>query len=258
MFTNRQSFKLCLTAQLAFFDRQRQFMIFQHNQIISQINDMEGAESASDSEEVGSGIVATKKAQRKIQMSEPNRAEFEAITTEEWSNFIKACGSKKRLSVKEITILRIYATFIQLSNLANCVDDDDLFLSEFSQMLSKKDTKDICKALDPEIAFNVSEPIKAKVKELLVNLQSSRTIDSDDEQESNSESCAPEEAALKAQVKTVVEVLTNVIFEVLQQVNVIPNMMVEDLKQEAEELKNVAVAFEGIKNNLIDFKNLIP
>ena len=60
---------------------------------------MEGAESASDSEEVGSGIVATKKAQRKIQMSEPNRAEFEAITTEEWSNFIKACGSKKRLSV---------------------------------------------------------------------------------------------------------------------------------------------------------------
>ena len=34
-------------------------------------------------------------------------------------------------------------------------------------------------------------------------------------------------------------------------------MLVEDLKQEAEELKNVAAAFEGIKNNLIDFKNLV-
>jgi len=34
-------------------------------------------------------------------------------------------------------------------------------------------------------------------------------------------------------------------------------MMVEELASEAKELRNIAHAFEGIKNNLIDFRNLI-
>jgi len=58
-------------------------------------------------------------------------------------------------------------------------------------------------------------------------------------------------------VKQVIEIFTNMLFEALQFVNIIPNMLIEELKQEAEELKNVAGAFEGIKNNLIDFKMLV-
>lgn len=33
--------------------------------------------------------------------------------------------------------------------------------------------------------------------------------------------------------------------------------MLEELTNEAKELRNIAAAFEGIKNNLIDFRNLI-
>ena len=39
--------------------------------------------------------------------------------------------------------------------------------------------------------------------------------------------------------------------------NIIPNVMVKDMKEEVEELKKVGEAFNGIKNNLIDFKNLV-
>ena len=53
-----------------------------------------------------------------------------------------------------------------------------------------------------------------------------------------------------------VETLTNVLFEVLQHVGIIPSPKLEKEKQEeVEELRNVAIAFEGIRNNLIDFRN---
>ena len=34
--------------------------------------------------------------------------------------------------------------------LANCIDDNDLFLTEFSNVLSQRDLKEISKFLDPE------------------------------------------------------------------------------------------------------------
>jgi hypothetical protein len=40
-------------------------------------------------------------------------------------------------------------------------------------------------------------------------------------------------------------------------VNIIPNVLVSDMKGEIDELRKVADAFNGIKNNLIDFKNLV-
>jgi len=53
-----------------------------------------------------------------------------------------------------------------------------------------------------------------------------------------------------------VESLTNILFEVLQFVGIIPSDRTEKLEK-LEELKSVAEAFEGIRNNLIDFRNLI-
>jgi hypothetical protein len=39
-------------------------------------------------------------------------------------------------------------------------------------------------------------------------------------------------------------------------VGIIPNGK-SDRKEEIDELKNIALAFEGIRNNLIDFRNII-
>jgi hypothetical protein len=55
----------------------------------------------------------------------------------------------------------------------------------------------------------------------------------------------------------ILETFTNLLFEALQFVNIIPNVLVQDMKTEMEELRKVAEAFNGIKNNLIDFKNLV-
>ena len=55
----------------------------------------------------------------------------------------------------------------------------------------------------------------------------------------------------------ILETFTNLLFEALQFVNIIPNVLVQDLKGEMDDLRRVADAFNGIKNNLIDFKNLV-
>ena len=95
-----------------------------------------------------------------------------------------------------------------------------------------------------------------QIKELLVDLQQSKAIVGEDN-ESPEKTETEQLKAVRDSVKPTIEILTNLLFEALQQVNIIPNMLAQDLKQEAEELKNVAAAFEGIKNNLIDFKNLV-
>lgn len=55
----------------------------------------------------------------------------------------------------------------------------------------------------------------------------------------------------------VIETFTNLLFEALQFVNIIPNVLVSDMKAEIDELRKVCDAFNGIKNNLIDFKMLV-
>ena len=54
-----------------------------------------------------------------------------------------------------------------------------------------------------------------------------------------------------------IEILTSILFEAIQFAGILPNIMLEDLAVEAKELRNIAAAFEGIKNNLIDFRNLV-
>ena len=55
----------------------------------------------------------------------------------------------------------------------------------------------------------------------------------------------------------VLETFTNLLFEALQFVGIIPSVMVQEMTQEMEELRKVVDAFNTIKNNLIDFKNIV-
>jgi hypothetical protein len=55
----------------------------------------------------------------------------------------------------------------------------------------------------------------------------------------------------------VIEVFTNLLFEALQFVNIIPNVMVSDMNNEVEELKRMSDGYNSVKNNLIDFKNMV-
>jgi hypothetical protein len=90
--------------------------------------------------------------------------------------------------------------------------------------------------LEPEL-FNLSRANCERVRLLLLVLQQNQVVDSS--------------------ISTAwVETLTNILFEVLQFVGIIPSDKTEKLEK-LEELKSVAEAFEGIRNNLIDFRNLI-
>jgi cobalamin biosynthesis Co2+ chelatase CbiK len=53
----------------------------------------------------------------------------------------------------------------------------------------------------------------------------------------------------------VLESFTNILFEALQAVNIIPGKEQNELIEEIDDLFSVVEAFNSIKNNLIDFKN---
>jgi len=55
----------------------------------------------------------------------------------------------------------------------------------------------------------------------------------------------------------VVETFTNLLFEALQFVNIIPNVLVQDMTSEMDELKKMSDGYNTVKNNLIDFKNMV-
>jgi cobalamin biosynthesis Co2+ chelatase CbiK len=86
--------------------------------------------------------------------------------------------------------------------------------------------------------FDLSPENCTRVKDLLLRLQQSQTEDSS--------TPAPW-----------IEALTNILFEALQYVGIIPGSTTEQIKAEVEDLKSMAVALQGIKNNLIDFRNLV-
>lgn len=132
-------------------------------------------------------------------------------------------------------------------------ESDNSFLEGLFDFLNSNQGK-LSEVMNPETAFNVSDTNKNRIKELLVNLQKEKLIEQEFSQESTDEANIERGRYL---VKNVIEIFTNLLFEALQFVNILPNMLVEELKQEADELKNVAGAFESIKNNLIDFKNLV-
>ena len=134
---------------------------------------MEGTVEIVELDENGKTV--TRKIHR-ILLSEPNKIEFWDMTSAEWQILISACKLKGALTIKDITILRLYATFMQLSFVADCKDNNERFLKEFRIFLLKQDANGLCKALDPENKFNCTEQNRVQIKELLVDLQKSKAI----------------------------------------------------------------------------------
>ena len=107
--------------------------------------------------------------------------------------------------------------------------------------------------MDPERGFLISDENKKRIKELLVNLQREKLL----EDENGGPVRLSSNSASSSGSAKVLETFTNILFEALQFVQIIPSVVVEDMKQEMDELKKVAEAFNTIKNNLIDFKNIV-
>jgi hypothetical protein len=126
--------------------------------------------------------------------------------------------------------------------------DDYAFLIQCSEFM-KDCGSQISEVMDPEKSFIISNENKKRIKELLVNLQKEKLLE--DESRSDLDQSESSDGG------RILETFTNLLFEALQFVNIIPNVMVQDMKSEMEELKKVSEAFNGIKNNLIDFKNLV-
>lgn len=132
---------------------------------------------------------------------------------------------------KDVTILKLY--FTCLDRIEGLNVNDESFLFRVQDYMSQSPLPD---CLEPEL-FNLSRANCERVRLLLLVLQQNQVVDSS--------------------ISTAwVETLTNILFEVLQFVGIIPSDKTEKLEK-LEELKSVAEAFEGIRNNLIDFRNLI-
>ena len=113
------------------------------------------------------------------------------------------------------------------------------------------------KHFDPSL-FKVNEASKVKIKSLLIKLQKEKQLEEPSSTSSISvnESFATETPP-EPQKSVVIENFTNILFEALQTMGIIPNQQVTELRSEIEELSSVVEAFDAIKNNLIDFKMLI-
>lgn len=102
--------------------------------------------------------------------------------------------------------------------------------------------------MNPETNFVISSENRQNIKELLINLQKEKQLDDENLENSN--------GSIQSE-NNVLEVFTNILFEALQFINIIPNQAITELSNEITELKSVIEAFNNIKNNLIDFKNLV-
>lgn len=93
---------------------------------------------------------------------------------------------------------------------------------------------------------------------LLLKLQEERQLEKQLSSQSLSAHGSQKELggdASSPQKSLVLETLTNILFEALQLLSILPNGETAQLQNEAQDLRQVAQAFENIKNNLIDFKN---
>ena len=191
-----------------------------------------------------------------------SRDDYESISKRNWEDLVELCfkqsacpdTSQPYLKQKDVIILRLYMTFMGL-DLAE-ENQDHKFLSLSAQFM-KDCGQEVGAMMDPERAFVVSQENKQKIKDLLVNLQKEKLLDEENKEDGSSEEGQQEGREQVNSGMKVVDSFTNMLFEALQFVNIIPNVLVNDMKAEVEELKKVAGAFNGIKNNLIDFKHLV-
>lgn len=76
--------------------------------------------------------------------------------------------------------------------------------------------------MDPERSFLISDENKKRIKELLVNLQKEKLI----EDETKSDTDASMMSNSENNGAKILETFTNLLFEALQFVNIIPNVLV--------------------------------
>jgi len=115
---------------------------------------------------------------------------------------------------KNIIILRLYMTFMGL-DLAE-EPSDFVFLDQSADFM-KDCGSQIAEVMDPEKSFIISDENKKRIKELLVNLQKEKLM----EDEAQGDTEQKEEEGAK-----ILETFTNLLFEALQFVNIIPNVLV--------------------------------
>lgn len=183
----------------------------------------------------------------------------ESVASVTESNFL--------LKKKDVIVLRLYVNFLRtnipgrestwpqvsaLTNLAN-EGDDRAFLSALSHYFkSIKGT--IGEALDPDTNFSLSNENKEKLKELLVRLQQEKVLQ---EEASIGPTDASTSFGSAIDQLLAIQVLTSILFEALQLMNIIPNQTMTEMETEVDELRQVIAAFNNIKNNLIDYKNIV-
>eukprot|EP00347_Sterkiella_histriomuscorum_P008793 403343729 len=239
IFTNRISFKVSLQYQIEHYEHQRQIIL---SQVYSIYRELERMQNTS-----------------KFDLSPQSQEEYEALKHKDWEELILVCkkhGNKQEqiLRQKNIIILRLYLTFMGL-DLAEELDDF-VFLDQSADFM-KDCGSQISEVMDPERSFIISDENKKRIKELLVNLQKEKLIEDESRSDVGDVSMSQETLNGQNNGAKILETFTNLLFEALQFVNIIPNVLVQDMKSEMDELKKVSEAFNGIKNNLIDFKNLV-
>ena len=165
-------------------------------------------------------------------MSDACQRDLYSITQDEWR---RAILNVPHVNKKDATILKLYFTCLKpAQHICADEDNDSLFVKNVQLYMRQRG---LPQSIDP-CHFDLSEENCQKVKSLLLKLQQSQVQD---------------DSVPSAWIET----LTNILFEVLQFVGIIPNEAQEAQMREIEELKSVSQALEGIKNNLIDFRNLV-
>lgn len=157
------------------------------------------------------------------------------------------------MKAKDVIILRLYLTFMGLEEAEEA--EDLKFLFQCSEFMS--DCGDnLNDLMDPEKSFLISSENNKRIKELLVNLQKEKLTD-DVSRSEHFEEEDLEYIENFGRAQKVVEIFTNILFEALQFVNIIPNVAVHDLMNEIDEMRKGSDGYNQVKNNLIDFKNMV-
>ena len=203
----------------------------------------------------------------KFEMTKTIKEEYIALRDDDWWDLIQTCLNKgagtsgSLIKQKDIIILRLFLTFMGRDQ---AKDPDDskflelcgLLIMDLAEVRSKEQQNqkaskcyNFSKKIDPEQLFVISEENKKRIKELLVNLQREKLLE--DERSNTLNSSEQSLAGLgdaQSGSQKILETLTNLLFEALQFVQIIPSMMVQEMRGEMDELKKVAEAFNTIKN----------
>ena len=87
--------------------------------------------------------------------------------------------------------------------------------------------------MNPEICFVISTENRQKIKDLLKKLQKEKQLD----ENASSIDTQADANILHEGKRKVIGIITNILYEALQFVNIIPNQTIQELSVEIDELK---------------------